>query len=414
MKKSQLERYIKQAIKEAMYIDSQGNLHSDDDKIKRAGEDKDQLIYHKGEKINQRAFFDDKINGRKVEGFWIGPQGSWGDHGRQFYVWDPELARGGHVLGSFTINSNRGNLDSHISVDQNPTKITHGRAKGIIEDIKKEVLRRISDGTLEETMSGVPTHADEFDDSSSQDDIGVNSGGDMGTHSGISQLEEDNKEIVQYEGKAHTIEGGGADRYKIKLVNPNQTTRLNGELPFWVRKDEVTKKTNEISALESYIKEAINGYLNGSPWSHGIAVGHKVNKYNDPELIRKRYDKAAANNFERRPKGRLSTPRGYSLNESCNCGCGGCETPEPEHQSLRQYIQDYITESDLDWHQNAYNEYKKAQEDLKTAEQEMRQAKQVWKADHTNDQLRYDYQDAIGKFKNAEKQVWMKQSLLPK
>ena len=353
MKRSQLERYIKQAIKEAMHIDSQGNLHSDDDKIKRAGEDKDQLIYHKGEEIKQRAFFDDKINGRRVEGFWIGPQGSWGDHGRQFYIWDPELARGGHVLGSFTINSNRGNSDSHISVDQNPNKITHGRAKGIIEDIKKEVLRRISDGTLEETMSGVPTHADEFDYSSSQYAIGLNGGGDMGTHSGISQL-------------------------------------------------------------ESYIKEAINGYLNGSPWSHGIAVGHKVSKYNDPDLIRKRYDKAAADGFQGRPKGRLSTPRGYSLNESCNCGCGGCETPEPEHQSLRQYIQDYITESDLDWHQNAYNEYKKAQEDLKTAEQEMRQAKQVWKADHTNDQLRYDYQDAIGKFKNAEKQVWMKQSLLPK
>ena len=62
MKRSQLERYIKQAIKEAMHIDSQGNLHSDDDKIKRAGEDKDQLIYHKGEEIKQRAFFDDKIN----------------------------------------------------------------------------------------------------------------------------------------------------------------------------------------------------------------------------------------------------------------------------------------------------------------------------------------------------------------
>tara|TARA_R100000908_G_C3753724_1_gene148063 strand:+ start:637 stop:1776 length:1140 start_codon:yes stop_codon:yes gene_type:complete len=289
MKRSQLERYIKQAIKEAMHIDSQGNLHSDDDKIKRAGEDKDQLIYHKGEEIKQRAFFDDKINGRRVEGFWIGPQSSWGDHGRQFYVWDPELARGGHVLGSFTINSNRGNLDSHVSVDQNPTKITHGKAKKIIEDIKKEVLRRISDGTLEETMSGVPTHADEFEDSSSQDDIGVNSGGDMDTHSGISQL-------------------------------------------------------------ESYIKEAINGYLNGSPWSHGIAVGHKINKYNDPELIKSRYDDAAKDGFKGRPKGRLSTPRGYSLNEGCGCGCGGCETMELEEdmsidEVLLLEIDENITEA---------------------------------------------------------------------
>ena len=280
--------------------------------------------------------------------------------------------------------------------------------------MKRSQLKEYIKQAIKKAMSGVPTHADEFDDSSSQDDIGVNSGGDMGTHSGISQLEEDNKEIVQYEGKNHTIEGGGADRYKIKLVDPNQTTRLNGELPFWVRKDEVTKKTNEISALESYVKKAIKEYMNGSPWSHGIAVGHKVNKYNDPELIKTRYDRAAANNFERRPKGRLSTPVGYTLDEGCNCGCGGCETPEPEHQSLRQYIQDYITESDLDWHQNAYSEYEKAQEDLKTSEQEMRQAKQVWKADHTNDQLRYDYQDTIGKFKDAEKQVWMKQSMLPK
>lgn len=177
---------------------------------------------------------------------------------------------------------------------------------------------------------------------------------------------------------------------------------------------DIGTSTGDASQLESYIKEAINGYLNGSPWSHGIAVGHKVNKYNDPELIKSRYDDAAEDGFRGRPKGRLSTPRGYTANESCDCGCGGCETPKPEYQSLRQYIQDYITESGLDWHQNAHSEYEKAQEDKKTAEQEMRQARQVWKADHTNDQLRFDYQDAIGRFKDAEKKVWMKQSMLPK
>ena len=218
--------------------------------------------------------------------------------------------------------------------------------------MKRSQLKEYIKQAIKKAMSGVPTHADEFDDSSSQGDIGVPVG-DMGTHSGIS-------------------------------------------------------------ALESYVKKAIKEYMNGSPWSHGIAVGHRINKYNDPELIKTRYDRAAANNFERRPKGRLSTPRGYTLDEGCNCGCGGCETPEPEHQSLRQYIQDYIAESGTSWQQNAYSEYEKAQEDLKTSEQEMRQAKQVWKADHTNDQLRYDYQDAIGKFKDAEKQVWMKQSMLPK
>ena len=203
--------------------------------------------------------------------------------------------------------------------------------------MKRSQLEKYIKEAIKKAMSGVPTHADEFDDSSSQYAIGLNSGGDMGTHSGISQLEEDNKEIVQYEGKSYTIEGGGADRYKIKLVDPNQTTRLNGELPFWVRKDEVTKKTNEISQLESYIKEAINGYLNGSPWSHGIAVGHKINKYNDPELIKSRYDDAAKDGFKGRPKGRLSNPRGYSLNEGCNCGCGGCETPKIEEACWDDY-----------------------------------------------------------------------------
>ena len=196
--------------------------------------------------------------------------------------------------------------------------------------MKKSQLKEYIKQAIKKAMSGVPTHADEFDDSSSQDGIGLNSGGDMDTHSGISQLEEERKKIVQYNGKAHTIERGGADRCEIKLVDPDQTTPLNGELPFWVRKDEVTKKTNEISALESYVKKAIKEYMNGSPWSHGIAVGHKVNKYNDPELIKTRYDRAAANNFERRPKGRLSTPVGYTLDESCNCGCGGCETPKIE------------------------------------------------------------------------------------
>jgi hypothetical protein len=195
--------------------------------------------------------------------------------------------------------------------------------------MKKSQLKEYIKQAIKKAMSGAPTHADEFDDSSSQDSIGVYD--DIGTRpEDISQLEEDNKKIVQYNGKDHTIERGGADRCEIKLVDPDQTTRLNGELPFWVRKDEVTKKTNEISALESYVKKAIKEYMNGSPWSHGIAVGHKVNKYNDPELIKTRYDRAAANNFERRPKGRLSTPVGYTLDESCNCGCGGCETPKIE------------------------------------------------------------------------------------
>ena len=216
--------------------------------------------------------------------------------------------------------------------------------------MKRSQLEKYIKEAIKKAMSGIPTHADEFDASSSQVAGGLSSGGDMGTHSGISQLEEDNKEIVQYEGKSYTIEGGGADRYKIKLVDPNQTTRLNGELPFWVRKDEVTKKTNEILQLESYIKEAINGYLNGSPWSHGIAVGHKVNKYNDPELIKSRYDDAAKDGFKGRPKGRLSNPRGYSLNEDCGCGCGGCETTELEEdmsidEVLLLEIDENITEA---------------------------------------------------------------------
>ena len=85
-----------------------------------------------------------------------------------------------------------------------------------------------------------------------------------------------------------------------------------------------------------------------------------------------------------------------------------------EGRKGKQFVKNPTTESILNRHQSAYSEYEKAQEDKKTAEQEMRQARQVWKADHTNDQLRFDYQDAIGRFKDAEKEVWMKQSMLPK
>ena len=51
--------------------------------------------------------------------------------------------------------------------------------------------------------------------------------------------------------------------------------------------------------------------MHGSPWSHGVAIRHKISKYNDPNLIKKRYDKASQNKFKERPKGRLGIPKGY-------------------------------------------------------------------------------------------------------
>jgi hypothetical protein len=59
--------------------------------------------------------------------------------------------------------------------------------------MKKSQLKEYIKQAIKKAMSGVPTHADEFDDSSSQDGIGVNSG-DIGTRpEDISQLEEDKK-----------------------------------------------------------------------------------------------------------------------------------------------------------------------------------------------------------------------------
>lgn len=60
--------------------------------------------------------------------------------------------------------------------------------------------------------------------------------------------------------------------------------------------------------------------MQGNPWSHGIAMGHKISKYNDPNLIKKRYDKISQGGFEGRPKGRLSNPRGYYLEEELEIG----------------------------------------------------------------------------------------------
>jgi hypothetical protein len=67
--------------------------------------------------------------------------------------------------------------------------------------------------------------------------------------------------------------------------------------------------------LIKYIKEVIKQYVEGSPWAHGYAIGHKISKYNDPNLLLKTYDAAAKDGFKKRPKGRLSNPRGYTLNE---------------------------------------------------------------------------------------------------
>jgi len=172
---------------------------------------------------------------------------------------------------------------------------------------------------------------------------------------------EDDKDIVKYKGEDHEIMKRDGDKIYIRRKDP---AAILGKLDaFWVKQDDLEEGTcgykydavtgrkrkntpggleeelDEISALESYVKEAIKEYMKGTPWSHGIAVGHRINKYNDPELIRKRYDKAAEGGFKGRPKGRLSNPRGYSLNESkdCNCGCD-----DYEKTFLREYIQKYI------------------------------------------------------------------------
>ena len=152
---------------------------------------------------------------------------------------------------------------------------------------------------------------DEYDLSASQDDIGVDVGDEDTRPEDISQLE-------------------GTCGYKYDAVTGRKRKNTPGGL-----EEELDGR----SALESYVKEAIKEYMKGTPWSHGIAVGHRINKYNDPELIRKRYDKAAEDGFKGRPKGRLSNPRGYSLNESkdCNCGCD-----DYEKTFLREYIQKYI------------------------------------------------------------------------
>jgi len=94
--------------------------------------------------------------------------------------------------------------------------------------------------------------------------------------------------------------------------------------------------------LIKYIKEVIKQYVEGSPWAHGYAIGHKISKYNDPNLLLKTYDAAAKDGFKKRPKGRLSNPRGYTLNEDkdCNCGCGNCE-----ETLLREHIRNRLTKT---------------------------------------------------------------------
>jgi hypothetical protein len=174
---------------------------------------------------------------------------------------------------------------------------------------------------------------DEYDLSASQDDIGVDVGDEDTRPEDISQLEgtcgykydavtgrkrkntpggleETVNETVNFEGEEYDIISKDGDWVYLRSIHDTQIGRKEIKV-----KEKDIKYLDEVSALESYVKEAIKEYMKGTPWSHGIAVGHRINKYNDPELIRKRYDKAAEGGFKGRPKGRLSNPRGYSLNE---------------------------------------------------------------------------------------------------
>ena len=123
-------------------------------------------------------------------------------------------------------------------------------------------------------------------------------------------LEETVNETVNFEGEEYDIISKDGDWVYLRSIHDTQIGRKEIKV-----KEKDIKYLDEVSSLKSYIKEALKQYIKGSPWSHGIAIGHRINKYNDPELIRKRYDKAAATGFQRRPKGRLSNPRGYALNE---------------------------------------------------------------------------------------------------
>ena len=65
-------------------------------------------------------------------------------------------------------------------------------------------------------------------------------------------------------------------------------------------------------------------------------------------------------------------------------------------------------------HQKQHFQFKTAQAAVVIAKLVHNKTKAEWKNDHTNDQKRFRFQDAVGRLNQAEKSVWMKGSHLPK
>jgi hypothetical protein len=82
---------------------------------------------------------------------------------------------------------------------------------------------------------------DEYDLSASQDDIGVDVGDEDTRPEDISQLEEDDKDIVKYKGEDHEIMERDGDRIYIRRKAP---AAVLGKLDaFWVKQDDLEEGT---------------------------------------------------------------------------------------------------------------------------------------------------------------------------
>lgn len=80
-----------------------------------------------------------------------------------------------------------------------------------------------------------------------------------------------------------------------------------------------------------------------------------------------------------------------------------------KHSELKQLVKEELKKAigeNVDSHEEMGNEHRKLKKQLELAKQYMEKKRRLHKADPTNDQARFQFQDAISLVDKLEKKLW--------